>query len=419
MSKLTYLAAALACGFLAGCGADPPAAGAADPHGHDGDDAHDATGPPEGPRGGRLLVADDFALELTMFEEGVPPEYRAYVTRGGQPVPPAGVQLAVELARFGGRIDRIGFEPQADYLRSTSTIEEPHSFEVRITATEGGRTHTFAYESLEGRTTIAADMARGAGIGTAVAGPGRIEERLTLFGSIQADADRVRAVSARFPGLIRSVDVKVGDTVRPGQPLATVESNDSLRVYDVTAPIAGVITERNANPGETTGDGHLFEVADFSSVRADLNVFPRDRGRLRAGQAVRVSAADGGQSAAGQIDFIAPAGSMANQSLIARVLLDNRAGLWTPGQFVEGQVVVASTEIPLAVAPEAIQTFRDWQVVFVNIGDDYEVRPLELGRSDADTVEVLAGLQPGERYVAAGSYVVKADIEKSGASHDH
>jgi cobalt-zinc-cadmium efflux system membrane fusion protein len=325
----------------------------------------------------------------------------------------------VELARFGGRIDRIGFEPQADYLRSTSTIEEPHSFEVRITATEGGRTHTFAYESLEGRTTIAADMARGAGIGTAVAGPGRIEERLTLFGSIQADADRVRAVSARFPGLIRSVDVKVGDTVRAGQPLATVESNDSLRVYDVTAPIAGVITERNANPGETTGDGHLFEVADFSRVRADLNVFPRDRGRLRAGQAVRVSAADGGQSAAGQIDFIAPAGSMANQSLIARVLLDNRAGLWTPGQFVEGQVVVASTEIPLAVAPEAIQTFRDWQVVFVNIGDDYEVRPLELGRSDADTVEVLAGLQPGERYVAAGSYVVKADIEKSGASHDH
>lgn len=419
MSKLAYLVAALACMFVAGCGADAPAEGAAEPHGHDEGEAHEPGEATEGPRGGRLLVDGDFAVELTMFEQGVPPEFRAYVTRGGEPVPPAEVQLVAELTRFGGRVDRIGFEPQQDYLRSTSTVEEPHSFEVRITATEGGRTHEFAYESLEGRTTIAAEMARGAGMETAVAGPGRIEERLTLFGSIHADADRVRAVSARFPGLIRGVNVKVGDTVRRGQSLATVESNDSLRVYEVTAPIGGVITERNANPGETTGDGHLFEIADFSRVRADLNVFPRDRGRLRTGLAVRVNAADGEQSAAGQIDFIAPAGSIANQSLIARVLLDNSAGLWTPGQFVEGQVVVASTEVPLAVRQESLQTFRDWRVVFVNIGEDYEVRPLKLGRSDADTVEVLAGLQPGDRYVAAGSYVVKADIEKSGASHDH
>jgi cobalt-zinc-cadmium efflux system membrane fusion protein len=67
----------------------------------------------------------------------------------------------------------------------------------------------------------------------------------------------------------------------------------------------------------------------------------------------------------------------------------------------------------------ALQTFRDWEVAFVNVGDVYEFRPLELGRSDAERVEVLGGLQAGDRYVSTNSYLIKADIEKSGASHDH
>jgi cobalt-zinc-cadmium efflux system membrane fusion protein len=75
--------------------------------------------------------------------------------------------------------------------------------------------------------------------------------------------------------------------------------------------------------------------------------------------------------------------------------------------------------VPLAVAAEAIQTFRDWQVVFVRYGDWFEARPLELGRSDGQWVEVLHGLQPGEQYAATNSFAVKAEIGKLGATHDH
>ncbi len=82
-------------------------------------------------------------------------------------------------------------------------------------------------------------------------------------------------------------------------------------------------------------------------------------------------------------------------------------------------MVVAETDVALAVRRDAIQTFRDFNVVYARVGDTYEVRMLELGRRNGEYVEVLGGLNIGEVYVSANSFLVKADIEKSGASHDH
>ena len=67
----------------------------------------------------------------------------------------------------------------------------------------------------------------------------------------------------------------------------------------------------------------------------------------------------------------------------------------------------------------ALQQFRDFTVVFAKIGDTYEVRMLELGANGGEFVEVLEGLKPGTEYVTENSFLIKADIEKSGARHDH
>ena len=64
-------------------------------------------------------------------------------------------------------------------------------------------------------------------------------------------------------------------------------------------------------------------------------------------------------------------------------------------------------------------TVGDWSVVFVKYGNLFEARPLELGENDGKWVEVLGGLSKGEQYVAHNSFVVKAEIEKSSAVHDH
>ena len=65
------------------------------------------------------------------------------------------------------------------------------------------------------------------------------------------------------------------------------------------------------------------------------------------------------------------------------------------------------------------QCFRDFKVVYANFGQDYEVRMLKLGRSSPEWTEVLSGIKPGTAYVTKGSFLVRADIEKSGAGHDH
>lgn len=374
--------------------------------------------PAKGPHRGRLLVDGPFALELAIFESGVPPEYHAWPTRDGKPVPLTDVDLTVQLTRLGNRIDRFEFAPQSDYLRGNGVVHEPHSFVVKVTARHAGKAHEWTFDSFEGRTSIAPDIATAAGIRTEQAGSAKLTETLTLYGRIAADPARQREVSARYPGLIRAVHRKPGDTVRAGEGLAAIESNDSLQTYTVTAPIGGIITARDANAGEQSGDRTLFTITDTSSVWAELAVFARDRTRVRAGAIVWIRPADSDTEAQGKIQRVdVQAG--ANQSVTARVTLDNQNNEFLAGSFVTAQVAVAERQVPLAVKTSGLQPFRDFNVVFEQVDDTYEVRMLELGEQQGEWVEVLGGLEPGATYVTQNSYLIKADVEKSGASHDH
>jgi cobalt-zinc-cadmium efflux system membrane fusion protein len=391
--------------------------GQGDGHGHGQDGGH-ADAAPRGPHGGRLLVADGFALEITLYETGVPPEFHVYAYADSKAVSPAGIELRIELERLGGRIDTFEFTPGEDYLRGDGTVAEPHSFDVTVEARYRDRDYHWQYETHEGRTWIAPDMAREAGIGTETAGPVTLRETLALTGRVRTDPDRLSRVRARFPGVIRQLHRSLGDTVRAGDRLATVQSNDSLQDYTIGAPIGGQIVTRSAQIGEATGAEPLFVLADLSEVWVELDVFGRDLPRVRAGQPVEVETFDG-YRAQGVIDWISPLAAHASQSVSARVRLPNPDGALRPGQFVQGRVTVAEHNVALAVRQSAMQRFRDFQVVFARFGDTYEVRMLETGRRNREWVEVLGGLEPGTEYVTANSYLVKADIEKASASHDH
>ncbi len=260
---------------------------------------------------------------------------------------------------------------------------------------------------------------KAAGLVIAAAGPATLVETLPLYGVVKPNAERVRSVTARFPGVVRSVNAKVGDSVRQGASLATVESNESLQVYGLSSPLAGVVTERFTNPGEQAEGQPLFTVADLSSVWVELSLFPRDRSRIQVGQTVRVQAADGGQTSEGKIVFVSPLSSSATQSLTARVLLDNRDGRWTPGLYVQGAVAVAESAVALAVPVAALQELEGGTSVFVDDADGLEARVVKTGRNDGRVVEILDGLKAGEAVVGEGSFVLKAELGKGEAEHDH
>jgi len=370
-----------------------------------------------GPNNGRLLTDGDFVVELAIFETGIPPEFRAWVTETGEALDPSSVDLNVTLTRLGA-IDRIGFRPQSGYLRGDQVVYEPHSFLVTIDASYAGRDYQWEYESFEGRTLIEPEMAEAFGIETMIAGPATLEDVANVYGTIVANAERVREVSARFDGAIQSVNVALGAVVSQGQRLATVESNESLQSYAINAPIDGIVMERTANAGEQTGGRRLFTIVDTSSVWAELAVFPGDRSRVLVGAEVEIAEATGGEVVTGTIARLSPVAN-ANQSVTARVMLDNADGRWALGTFITGMIKMAEFDVPLAVKRSGLQSFRDFTVVYAQIGDEYEVRMLDLGRQDEEWIEVLGGLEPGTRYVTENSYILKADVEKSGASHDH
>jgi membrane fusion protein, heavy metal efflux system len=375
--------------------------------------------PPEGPHGGRLLRDGNFVLEVAIFETGVPPEFRIYPYLNGRPLPPAKVSLMIELARLGGDVDRFSFSPQGDYLVGNGQVREPHSFDVSVRAEHADQNSSWAYESYEGRTTIAPAAAKAANIGVERAGSATIRQTLALTGSVRVIPEQLAHVRARYPGVIRSVEVNLNDVVKGGDTLATVQSNESLQTYPITAPVDGIVLEREAVAGEASGAEPLFVVANLSQVWAELDVFARDMARVKAGQPVRIESLDRDRVTEGHIQMLSPTASAISQSVRARVVLDNTNGNWPPGQFVRGLVTVAEKKVPLAVKRAAIQQYRDFQVVFARVGDAYEVRMLKLAKQGGKYVEVLEGIEPGDLYVAENSYLVKADIEKFGATHDH
>lgn len=372
----------------------------------------------KGPHGGRLLRSGDFALELAIFETGVPPEFRAWVSSAGNPVDPQKVNLGIRLTRLGNVVDQINFQAEDDYLRGDQVVYEPHSFVVSIDAKEGGNKHHWEYDNFEGRTLIASTVAEAFELETGIAGPAVIHETIEVYGVIEPNADRIGIVRARFDGMIKSVSTSLGESVKAGQPLLSVESDESLKSYVVTAPISGIITERNANAGEPTAGRSLFTIVDPSTVWVNLAVFPADLPRVQRGTPVTVIPPGGVEPVTGIIDRINIVAE-GNQAVMARVVVNNTAGRFFPGSYVQAQIQVAEYSVPLAVKRDGLQSFRDFTVVYAQVGDEYEVRMLELGRQDGDWIEVLSGLEPGTRYVTSNSYLVKADIEKSGASHDH
>ena len=258
-----------------------------------------------------------------------------------------------------------------------------------------------------------------AGIELLQAKPGELRDSLRLNGIIQPNQETVVQVTPRFPGVVREVRKRLGDKVAKGELLAKVESNQSLTVYELTAPIAGTVIERQAALGEFASEQKpLFIVADLSTVWIDFSVYRRDFARVKLGQTVVIDAEDGGPPIQTTIAYVSPLGSSDTQSGLARAVVANDGRL-RPGLFVTGRVLLSVKPVDIAISAAAIQTLEGKSVVFVRNGDKFEAREVELGGRDGERVEVLFGLLPGDIYAGRNSFVVKAEIGKGSAAHEH
>lgn len=390
-------------------------------HGHGAPGAKEE--PAKGPHGGRLLLGDDgFALELIIYEPGIPPQSRVYAYAGHKrpdPIAPAEVELEVELHRFD-RVDVLGYTKQDDFLLGDKTVDEPHSFDVKVRATHRGKSYAWEYSSYEGRVEIGPEAARISGIAVEKVEPRRLVERLLVLGQVGFDQDAVRHISARYAGVARDLRKRVGDFANAGEVMAIVHGNESLTDFELRASGSGQVVEKRVTEGEVVEAGEpLYVIAGLGTVWVDFTVYRGDAPKVQSGQRVLVVPGDGLSPLEGKLAYLAPVGDAASQSVTARAVVRNATGELRPGMFVKGQIELGAVFAPAVIRRDAVQTFRDWQVVFRNKATTYEIAIVELGLEDGDFVEVRSGLRPGEMYVWANSFVVKAELGKAGATHDH
>ncbi|RBP52679.1 efflux RND transporter periplasmic adaptor subunit [Arenicella xantha] len=391
-------------------------AGSDDPHhdDHQASGAHDEHD--EGSRGGKLLVDGAISVEMYLLEQGDGSRFQAWVDRDNKPVKNRELTLTADLTRLEGQVSRIHFTYEDDRWISTETISEPHSFAVDVALRLQNEPYQWSFESYEGRVEIAAEIASNAGITRAVVGPGLINQTVKVYGKAVMDPSSVSHVRARFPGTVVRVHAERGDRVKAGDALYEIESNESLQRYTLTSPLSGVVTMRNGNPGELAQQQVLMTVANFDRMWAEFKVFPSQAQQVSVGQKVRVSA--GVSESESELEHLL----MSNHGqpfLLARARLDNAKQQWTSGLLLEGDITLKQVQLPVVVDNRALQFIDEKPVVFVNVGNSYEARALELGLSDGKFSEVTHGLTAGSSYVVENSYLIKADLEKAGATHAH
>jgi cobalt-zinc-cadmium efflux system membrane fusion protein len=404
---------------VAAAGCAKPEAQPHDEHGHaEAEETHAE----RGPHGGRLFEAEGVRVELSIFEDGTPPEFRAHVSDAeGRALPTDGLTLSVTLDRFGGRRDSLLFRAEPELLRSTSTVDEPHSFTARLHLGHAGKSHEWSYQQTEGRVRLSPEAIAQAGILTERAGPRQIEVRLETPGEIRLNADRVVQVRPRFPGVVLTLPRQLGDRVHAGDVLAVVHSNESLAEYEIVAPLTGTIVARNAAVGEAVAhESILFTLADLSTVWAYFPLYPQFAMQVRMGQKVRIRG-QGGDSlqASGRVGYVGPLLEQDTRISYGRAVLDNSSGRWTPGLYVNASITVENVRVSVAVPEAAIVRTSRGPAVFRAAGDEFELQPVVTGRTDGEWTEIVTGLRADDRYVRTQAFLLKAELGKSEATHDH
>ncbi len=204
--------------------------------------------------------------------------------------------------------------------------------------------------------------------------------------------------------------------VRPESGL----SGKELARYEIRSPISGTVIDKSVVTGEAIKeDKTVFIIADISTIWAAIKIFPRDLHRIEVGQRAIVRADVHNLVREGEVIYVTTLLDELTRTAVARVELDNQDGKWRPGMFVKADLLTEKIEVPVAISLDALQTLGDQPVVFGRYGDFFEVRPLRLGRSDGRMVEVIDGLLAGEHYAVRNSFVIKAELGKAGAEHDH
>ncbi len=216
------------------------------------------------------------------------------------------------------------------------------------------------------------------------------------------------------------------DEASAGQKLAAgAGPRANVAGLPLVAPLDGTVVEKHVTIGEILAPNtQAFTIADLSRLWVWSTAHSRDLGRIQRGQRAYIRTDGMPEPIHGRVDYVEAMLGERTRTARARIVIETPAPGWRPGMFVTAELVVGQIDAPVVVREEAIQRLGDHPVIFVEEDGRFEARPVELGRAGRDdggrlVRAVDAGLRAGEPYVAKNAFILKAELGKGSAGHEH
>jgi membrane fusion protein, copper/silver efflux system len=288
-----------------------------------------------------------------------------------------------------------------------------------------------------------------------------LTDTIQAVATVSPDESRISHVHTRVAGWVEQLDVNTtGETVRAGQPLARVfsqellssqteylaarqsvaasgissvvvaggrsrlsvlgmspeeiaaieESGEPRRLITVVAPRSGVVVTRGITVGTAVDPSTpLLTIADLSSVWVLAEVPEASIPSIRPGASATLDfPASGRAPFTARVDFLYPTLTDRTRTLRVRFTVGNARGTLRPGLYGTAAFTVAGTPAITVPRDAVVDTGRE-QHVFVAVGDRLEPRLVTLGLQLADRVEVRTGLNDGDRVVTAGVFLLDSE----------
>lgn len=340
--------------------------------------------------------------------------------------------------------------------------------------------HEAEEEHVEGFVALKPDDAAGAGVELALVERGGGID-LLLPGRVAVAVDAQSVVAAPLDGMIVNIHVAVGSKVARGAAIASIRSPEggairaevdaakaaleaaealdvrNKRLFDegviprqeweatraatlsaqaqvraaeaqavamgspttqgvavIRSPIAGVVTRIPATPGSVLDDGmEIATIADASRTELIFDAPPASINLIAPGSRIEARWT-GGDVVLGEITGVAPGLSAAGGTVRARII----GSAPPPGTAISGRLVGGSGNV-LTVPSESVQTVEGSPSVFVAEADGFRTHTVVPGRTSNGRTEIISGLTGDERIAGKGAFLLKAELGKGEAEHDH
>lgn len=189
---------------------------------------------------------------------------------------------------------------------------------------------------------------------------------------------------------------------------ALASKSSLTAVFSLMSPISGIVIERNGTIGATVGpDANVFKIIDISSVWIDANVFEKDLQRVRPGQEVKVLVTAFPETTfSGRVILVSSVVDPETRSVKVRTEVPNPDGRLKPDMFANVRIITDLHGTAISIPQSAVLDDGGKSIVFVSDGAGYKKRQVTTGIQGNDRIEIVDGLQVGDKVVVKGNYLL-------------